>query len=206
MRTKIKESIYNVVAYSGMWVLHKIFPEYFGGNPLKATDRHVEYPWALNLIHNYSREALILDVGCAGSMFPMLIYAIGFRVWGIDVRDAHSDLFSFVKGNICENIFDNETFDVITAISTVEHIGISEYAGDYTDFSAINEIHRILKPNGLFIMSVPFDKKYREETFHRVYDEERLKDLFKDFNSIHWDILKSPESDDYKLALIQVIK
>lgn len=205
MRTKIKEKIYNVIAYSGMWVLHRLFPEYFGVEPIKPTDRFIEYPWALNLIHNHTRDALILDVGCAGSMFTMLIYSIGFRVWGIDVRNASSDLFSFVKGNICESPFDNNTFDVVTAISTVEHIGISEYARDYTDFSAINEIHRILKPDGLLIMSVPFADKYREETFHRVYDADRLKELFINFSSVHWDILKSPEGD-YKLALIQVTK
>jgi SAM-dependent methyltransferase len=205
MWSKVKKSIYNVVATSGMWVLHRLFPEYFGTDPIDPTDRFIEYPWALNQINNFSRDVHILDVGCAGSMFPMLLYAIGFKIWGIDVRDMNCDILNFIKGNICECKIQSESFHIITAISTVEHIGISRYAGDYTDFSAINEIHRLLKPGGTFLMTVPFADEYREETFHRVYDKERLRDLLQSFSVVGWDCIKSPEAN-YHIALIQATK
>lgn len=202
----MKEKIYNIIAHSGIWVLDKLFPEYFGVEPMKPTDRYVEYPWALSAISQFDRMSKILDIGCSGSMFPLILDSIGMDAYGIDIRDNPTkDGFNFIKGDICDCNFEKNTFRIITAISTIEHIGLKRYgAGKHSDFSAINEIHRILRPDGLFLMTVPFGDKYTEEKFHRIYDKDRLKDLLKDF-IFTYQIVQSPEAN-YQIALIQAVK
>lgn len=201
----MKEQLYQIIAQTGMKVLHRLFPEQFGKDSFKATDRYIEYPWALGCINLYTRDAKILDVGCSGSMLPIIISSLGFETFGIDVRDYPiRGLFNFYQDNICENHFGDNSFKIVTAISTIEHMGINEYTGEYTDFSAINEIHRILKPGGILLMSVPFGEKHQVTEFHRIYDMPRLQDLLKDF-VMTYTILPSPEAD-YSIILIQAIK
>lgn len=201
----MKDQIYQVVAQAGMKILHRIFPEQFGANSFKATDRFVEYPWVLGYLNLCPKDINVLDVGCSSSMLPIIIACLGFDAYGIDVRAYPIQApFKFHHKNICENTFPERFFEVITAISTIEHIGISEYGGDYTDFSAINEIHRLLKPGGILLMSVPFGK-YEETEFHRIYDRERINDLLREFRNVNVVTIPSPEAD-YEIALIEATK
>ena len=54
--------------------------------------------------------------------------------------------FVLIKPNQ-ELPFDNETFDVITMLQVLEHVGNEAFA--------INEVKRLLKRNGVFICSTP---------------------------------------------------
>jgi SAM-dependent methyltransferase len=75
-------------------------------------------------------------------------------------------------------------FDVVYSMSVVEHVH-----GEAGDSEAVREMIRVLKPGGLFVISVPFGKKYMEQEivglagavrptndqqsyfFQRIYDE-----------------------------------
>lgn len=208
----MKEQIYNGIVESGLWLLNKFFPEYYAKEPLSPTDRYIEYPWVLHNIsitHSMLYHRKILDVGCAGSMFPLLIKALSHNeVYGIDIRNCEYPEIEFRKEDISKNTFEDDYFDVVTAVSTIEHIGLKgRYGNKVTnidDVKAINEIHRILKPHGIFLMTVPFGKKYEEGKFHRIYNKECLDNMLEDFkHTIR--IVKSPEAD-YEIALIRGIK
>ena len=65
-----KEKFYNFIAGAGMKIVQAIFPEYFAKEPVRPTDRYIEYPFVLKNISKPPKR--ILDVGCSGSMFPLL--------------------------------------------------------------------------------------------------------------------------------------
>lgn len=203
-----KEEVYKLIAHSGIWAMQKVFPEYFATEPLRPTDRYIEYSWLLK--HLPKDERLdILDVGSSGSMLPYLMNALGHKINSIDIRprqevEANKEI-TFYHRDICNSCLPDNYFDIVTAISTIEHIGLERYgsANESTDEKAINEIYRILKPNGLFFMSVPFGKSKTTKT-HRIYSGFAIPALLCKFT--YFNIFeKSPEAD-YNLALIEAVK
>ena len=111
----MKKQIYNLIAHSGIWFFNKFFPEYFAVEPLNPTDRHIEYPF---IIENLPPPpAKILDVGCSGSLFPLILESLKYETYGIDIREYSSpDRFFFTKGNICISPFKNDFFDIIKIV------------------------------------------------------------------------------------------
>jgi len=204
-----KERLYNFIAGNGIKVIQAIFPEYFAKEPVRPTDRYIEYPFVLKNIPKPPGD--ILDVGCSGSMFPLLLEALGYNVWAIDIRDykmPFTTKVNFNKGDICNTCIINECFDIVTAISTIEHIGLKSRYGvkkDYeADMKAMNGIYRILKHKGMLLMTVPIDDNFKLTKNHRVYNMAALKDLLRNFKyTIKKE--KSPEAD-YDIALIRAVK
>lgn len=208
-----KEKTYKLIAHSGIWAMQKIFPEYFATEPLQPTDRYIEYPWVLE--HLGSEKRLdVLDIGSSGSMLPYLINALGHHVSSMDIRSRQdvetNKEITFYHRDICRSCLPDEFFDVVTAISTIEHIGLEGRYGnneESTDEKAISEIYRILKPKGLFLMSVPYDIKEQITKTHKIYDEKILLKIMNIFNPIgvSTSFEQSPEAN-YHIALIETIK
>jgi SAM-dependent methyltransferase len=203
-RTEMKEQIYNFTAGMGIKLLQSVFPEYFAKDPLGLTDRYIEYPFVLSKLPQ--GKAKILDIGCSGSMFPLLMKSLGHDVYGIDIRSYQGDI-KFYQGDICESPFEDNFFDIVTAVSTIEHIGLKGRYGskeDSSDYSAVTEVYRILKPYGLFLMTVPFGIESKVTKWHRIYDKKDLDTLLTNFTYMYT-IVESPEAD-YSLALIRGMK
>jgi len=59
---------------------------------------------------------------------------LGFKVYGLDVSNYKLTRpnFTFVKEDIRSTSFPNNFFDIVIAISTIEHIGLGYY-GDKLD-------------------------------------------------------------------------
>ncbi len=152
-----------------------------------STSRVIENQWILN---NLPKEKIkILDVGCCDSFFVFYLLDNGYDTWGIDIRDC--PINNFYKQDISKKttIPDN-SFDIITCISTIEHIGLGSY-GDRKDIkgdlSAMQEIRRILKPKGLLLLTIPYSSVFNIEkgtSDARLYDSKRLDMLIKRFKII----------------------
>lgn len=178
-----KEKIYITLSKVGIAAFQKIFPEYFAKEPLAPTDRYIEYHFAIKNLPK--PPAKILDVGCSGSFFPLLLAAFGYETYGIDIRNypilnkLQFDNFTFVKEDIRKTSFPDSFFDAITAISTIEHIGISGRYGESQDLSddkkAIDEMKRILKPKGIIILTIPFGKAKIIKPYCRIYDSNLIQ-------------------------------
>lgn len=199
-----KEKVYDFICSLGIRGMSWLFPEYFAKEPLRPTDRYLEYPYAISHLPN--KPSLILDVGCSGSMFPLIMKAMGHKVCGIDIRPYPIEDLIFTQEDICHTHFKDNSFNAVTAISTIEHIGLNGRYGtsnESSDFKAIEEIHRILKPGGTLIMTVPYGK-YCKTKFHRIYEKWVLDILLREFDH-SMRIVDSPEAD-YKLALIFAVK
>ncbi len=79
---------------------------------------------------------------------------------------------------------DNEGFDYITAISSVEHIGLGAYGEEQRE-SALYEITQklshLLKQGGKIIITVPFGRRY-QDGFLRSFIHEEILSLFRSDN------------------------
>lgn len=162
--------------------LKKAIRDLFYGEVL--TERIVEYPLAFaNLDLKPSTRTKILDIGCYYSNFPISLASMGFSVTGVDLMDyelTHPN-FKFIKGDMVSVALPKNSYDLVTCISTLEHIGLDVY-GNENDLTAdkkvMQRVHSILKKNGRFILTVPFGKEYINPSF-RSYNSAGIKALFE---------------------------
>ena len=85
-----------------------------------------------------------------------------------------TDLFTWQPGR---------TFDVVLLISTLEHFGLGRYGDKVLSDAERDAVQRIgawLTPGGQLIVTVPFGVPAVTDR-HRIYDRERLAQLFADF-------------------------
>lgn len=153
----------------------------------EKSERIVEVPVVFRFIPE--KKIRILDVGCRYSLLSLQLASLGHEVVGIDINSffqKHPN-FTFYRGDIRTFSFGKKKFDIVTAISTIEHIGLGYY-NDKNDFfgdqKAINQIYANLKKRGKLLMSVPFGK-CATNTWYRVYNLKRIKKLLLKFNSLH---------------------
>jgi len=82
--------------------------------------------------------------------------------------------------DICNLQYDDNSFDKVLSISTIEHIN--------NDFKAMSEMIRVLKPNGLLLLTTEYNsertKEYSEidDSYMRIYDKEKIDKLCSGLN------------------------
>lgn len=119
----------------------------------------------LNLLEN-SYDS-ILEVGYGSGLLIPTIMKIGKNVVGLD-RDSDPKIVEnnlkrlglkvkLLKGDILDTKLPKESFDLVLAFSIFEHIKDIK--------TAINEVHRILKPGGNLLVGMPRVDKLMEKLF-----------------------------------------
>ena len=114
---------------------------------------------------------VLLEIGCAMGFFLDYARSLGWQVKGIDLAEdavnfAKKDLgIDIFKGDIFSLNSDNNSFDACVSIGTIDHLK--------DPISVFNEISRILKPNGLLLITigsiselVPFHYRPPEHLFY----------------------------------------
>jgi len=149
-----------------------------------TSPRIVEYPW---ILRNMPAKGRVLDVGSTGSQLPLMLLGLGYEVWTVDVREYEFEGVNknlhCIKGDIRNTNFPDSFFDIVIAVSTIEHIGLGRYNDPIDpegDINAIKEINKILKIRGILMMTVPFGNKSISK-LHRVYDIKSLLTLLSKF-------------------------
>jgi len=116
--------------------------------------------WALSWldISNLSKGAKILDVGCGAGRMAKEVASRGYEVFGMDysynmVKKANticsigtkSDI-DFLQGDIESLPFKDSVLDMVLCLGVITYLKSEE--------KALQEISRILKPNGILILSI----------------------------------------------------
>lgn len=131
-------------------------------------------------LNKYTKQlGQALDVGCGtGAVLKMLEQA-GWQARGVDMSP---DAIKYCEAkNLSVNIgfadkinFPDDTFDLVIASDVLEHLE--------NDAAAVKEIRRVLKPGGIFIVTVPahqFLFSYHDAALHhfRRYSKNDFKKL-----------------------------
>lgn len=148
----------------------------------------VEHLHRYAIAAQYSNEKIVLDIASGEGYGTNLLGKTAKFVFGIDIsKDAisyskskyKSQNIQFTEGSTTDIPLDNESIDVIVSFETLEHLADHE--------KMIMEFKRVLKPNGLLIISTPDKEHYSDikqykNPFHvkELYTNE-FYDLIKRF-------------------------
>ena len=98
-------------------------------------------------------SARILDLGCGTGFNYLALHPLG-KVWSVDINERalasckKKEIPRLYKGD-AQNLsrFSDCSFDAVVAIELLEHLE--------KDIDCIREVHRILRPGGIFLATVP---------------------------------------------------
>ena len=141
--------LYQSEAYFSSGVPGQGYDEYLG----VRANWHRTFRGRLQRIQRYRPTGRVLDVGCGPGYFMEVAAGLGYDVWGVDasayaITLAQGSLAGRVRQATLETAgFEPESFDVITAFDTFEHI--------YDPLRFLDTARGLLKPRGLLAMTTP---------------------------------------------------
>jgi SAM-dependent methyltransferase len=128
--------------------------------------RCIEYPWVAS---RYNGEQKILDVGSAKSNIQWLLWLDSLKkdvaLVDLDEMDRNYAHIDYHNANMLELPFDDSTFDIVFAVSVIEHVGLADaqvtnarknVVVQNGDYLAFRELMRVLKPGGRALITIPF--------------------------------------------------
>ena len=185
--------------------------------------RRTEYPWAIQQA-KLDKKMKILDVGSGISLFPVFLASKGHDVFSIDndeilMNRVSPELaklsgvtvnYSFV--DVTKINFEDETFDRVFCISTIEHLEEEIIDSKYVnyhkknlDVKAIGEMLRVLKPGGILIFTFDWSESNDELRSYKLDDiYNRVLKPYRSFliqdkkPVINWDKLKEKHIRSWK--------
>jgi SAM-dependent methyltransferase len=129
--------------------------------PARTDERVIEIPWVLSRLEGPA----VLEVGYANAEDAYLAALLRCgveRLVGVDLAARPIDGFETVTADARELPFEDESFDTVLLVSTLEHIGADntvygvEGEGDPSArVAALRELRRVLSSTGTLLVSVP---------------------------------------------------
>ncbi|MBN1898234.1 MAG: DUF268 domain-containing protein [Spirochaetes bacterium] len=127
------------------------------------------------------------DIGCASGYFPAMQIACGIEKCDIfeirDLKIEHPKIEVRIEDLSVKKTL-KPRYDLITCLSTVEHIGLGRYGDPLDprgDIQMAENIFQLLKPGGIVLISFPVGKGSVVFNAHRIYSGYRIDQLLKDF-------------------------
>lgn len=151
-------------------------------------EKLIDWGWVCVNLPAGPRRAL--EIGPGKSPIIPAMLALGYDVTAVDLSSDISHLFSNIRFHFggFEEIESDKGFDVIVLCSVVEHIGLS---GRYNsredrdgDLKAMRKALEWLNPRGQLFLTIPVGKDAVHRPWHRVYGQERLKQLLEGFSIV----------------------
>ena len=162
----------------------------------RIDERIIEYPWLFSRIPHGAGK--LLDAGSVlNHEFLLDQKVLGEKGIVISTLAPEGNCFwkkgiSYVYEDLRETCFQDDYFDFVVSLSTIEHIGLDNtllYTKDtskkemnpesYRD--AVKEFRRILKPQGILYLSFPYGR-YRNHGWFQVFDEKMLDRVIDTFS------------------------
>ena len=131
---------------------------------------------------NIDHDSTTLDIGCGTK--PRNPFG-ATTLHGIDIREDLEKNIKYADLTIEKIPYPDQSFDFITAYDFIEHVPRILYLPErrFPFIELMNEIHRTLKPNGIFLSHTPiypFSPAFRDPTHVNIITEETFPMYFDD--------------------------
>lgn len=128
---------------------------------LRRALRGGAYHWREYRIEEYLPSAdlgrKVLLLGCGDGRERPFLWDRGFHTIGLDIRSNAAD----IRADAHRLPFCDATFDIVLSMQVLEHL--------HSPWVAVDEIARVLRPDGWLIGSVAFLKPYHNSYFHMTH-------------------------------------
>lgn len=121
------------------------------------------------MLEHLPRDGVIVDAGCGSGKWPLYLGGLGYRVVGIDVchealalARAAGPALDLALGDLLKIPLRTRSVDAVLSLGVVEH-------DERGPEELLAETHRILKPGGVLILSVPYDNLLRRLVVNRLH-------------------------------------
>lgn len=171
-------------------------PQNFG---IGLPERVIEYPWAIANIPD--TKGLHLDAGSTLNFSDILEHK-KLSNKDISIVNLNPEWYcywyksiSYVYGDLRKLMFKDNYFDSITLLSVLEHVGLDNevYSKNYKEnkakdyLLAVDELKRVLKPNGVILVSVPYGQ-YQNFKWFQNFNAKMVTSIIKRFNPSAYDL------------------
>lgn len=159
---------------------------------------------------------IVLDAACGEGYGSNLLARDAAEVYGIDISEEsiiharnkyENKRIKFQVASVCELPFASDTFDVIVSFETLEHVD------EVSQMKFLQEIRRVLKKDGILVISTPNHRVYKqrgENHFHvRELEYREFKALLEEkfpcvtFFSQQFEIANAISAPDNMNGVIQ---
>ena len=145
-------------------------------------ERQVEIPWLACVFEKFKSGLSCLDVGSAGADYLDILDK--FELTRLDrLKIPSDDKSQIVQGDI--RLF-HGSFDIVTLVSSLEHVGLDAYGFDLDCDDPVLEQRRvfehcysILNPGGYLVATIPFGM-YENGGWYIIYDSKMIDELLGD--------------------------
>jgi ubiquinone/menaquinone biosynthesis C-methylase UbiE len=145
---------------------------------LVEVEHLLRYHWAATA----AAGRAVLDAGCGTGYGSLILSQAGASSCvGIDIsedaiaraRESHSDETQFEVGDLTDLSLASKSFDLIACFETIEHVAESDQE------RVVAELARVLRPDGLLLISSPNRGVYPEGNPHHLHEltAEELREL-----------------------------
>lgn len=131
-----------------------------------SNENTIEHLHRYALACEYVKEKVVLDIACGEGYGSLLLAKTSKIVFGVDIdKDSidaatlkyKKDNLQFIESSATHIPLEDDSIDIVVSFETIEHL-------EYHD-QMLSEIKRVLKQDGLLIMSSP-DKYYYSDLRH----------------------------------------
>ena len=151
---------------------------------LDDSERCIEIPWVLS---RFQGEPRVLDIGYANAEPRYLLARDALKIpflVGLDLAAAPQSCISGVAGDALALPFRLGAFDLILAISVIEHIGrdnsiycaLEQPVREFGDLEAAAGLASLLRPGGRLLITLPFGR-LEDHGWFVQYDLRRIQAL-----------------------------
>lgn len=160
-------------------------------------DTEIEHLCRYKYAKQFVQGKRVLDAACGSGYGSKMLAESAESVIGMDISEeaiqyAQNNYAApnvdFIVGSVEKLPFEDNFFDIIISFETIEHVN------EQIQNSFLREIKRVLKDDGILIMSTPDKKLFTDERsgkpseFHvkEFYKEEFLEFLYKEFKNVEF--------------------
>jgi len=122
------------------------------------------------VLEHLPKDGLIVDAGSGVCRWPIYLRGLGYRVVGLEfshdactIARENDPNLEVLRGDVMNKPIKTDSVDAVMSLGVVEH-------NEAGPMDALHEIHRILKPNGVLILAVPYNNPWRRLVMNPLLD------------------------------------